>query len=93
MKGIDEMKYEYIPKGVCSRKYIFEIEKNIIKDVTIIGGCPGNLAGIRKLITGLKIDDIIEKLSGIRCGFRKTSCPDQIAKALLNFKEKQKAQD
>ncbi len=87
------MKFEYIPKGVCSRKYTFEIEENIINDVKIVGGCPGNFAGIRKLIIGLNIDDVIEKLSDITCGFKKTNCPDQIARALLSFKNEQKVHD
>ncbi|MGI6608734.1 MAG: TIGR03905 family TSCPD domain-containing protein [Erysipelotrichaceae bacterium] len=82
------MKFDYIPKGVCSRKYTFDIEDNIIRDVEIIGGCPGNLAGIRKLIIGMDIDEVIKRLSGITCGFKKTSCPDQISKALAKFKEK-----
>lgn len=87
------MRFEYLPKGVCSRKYIFEIEDDIIKDAKIIGGCPGNLAGIKKLIIGLHIDEVIDRLSGIRCGFKKTSCPDQISKALLIYKKKQKTRN
>lgn len=81
-------KFEYTPKGVCSSKMIFEIEGDTIIDAKVIGGCPGNSLGIRTLIKNQKIDDIIEKLSGIKCGFKSTSCPDQLAKALKDYKEK-----
>ena len=81
---------EYSPKGVCSSKMIFTIDNNIIKDMKVIGGCPGNLLGIKSLCVGKDIDEIIDKLKGIRCGFKPTSCPDQIATALLQYKEKNK---
>ena len=81
------MKYEYTPKGVCSKKMIFEIENGVVTDLTVEGGCNGNLKGISSLVKGLKVDDVIEKLSGIKCGFKPTSCPDQIAQALNRFKE------
>ena len=80
--------FEYSPKGVCSSKMIFTIDNNIIKDMKVIGGCPGNLLGIKSLCIGKDIDEIIDKLKGIRCGFKPTSCPDQIATALLQYKEK-----
>lgn len=83
------MNYEYIPNGVCSRKMQFKIENDIIKDIHIIGGCPGNLLGIRALIIGKNINDIINTLNGIKCGIKTTSCPDQIAKALIKYKEKE----
>ncbi len=79
--------FEYTPTGVCSSKMIFNIENDIVKDVRVIGGCPGNSLGIRELCKGQKIDYIIEKLKGIRCGFKSTSCPDQISKALIKYKE------
>ncbi len=82
--------FEYSPKGVCSSKMIFTIDNNIIKDMKVIGGCPGNLLGIKSLCIGKDIDEIIDKLKGIRCGFKPTSCPDQIATALLQYKEKNK---
>ena len=82
--------FEYSPKGVCSSKMIFTIDNNIIKDMKVIGGCPGNLLGIKSLCIGKDIDGIIDKLKGIRCGFKPTSCPDQIATALLQYKEKNK---
>ena len=81
------MKYEYIPRGVCSRKMTFEIENNIVTDLLVEGGCNGNLKGISSLVKGLAVDDIISKLSGIRCGSKPTSCPAQIAEALTRFKK------
>ena len=78
----------YTPSGVCSRKLIFKIENNNIVDFEVVGGCPGNLQGIRSLIKGLSIDEVINKLSDIKCGMKDTSCPDQIAKALKEYKEK-----
>lgn len=83
------MEYRYIPEGVCSKEMIFDIEENtnIIKNLKVIGGCNGNLKGISSLIKGMKVEDTIEKLSGIQCGFRDTSCPDQIAKALIEYKK------
>ncbi len=83
------MRYTYRPQGVCSTEMIFDInENNIVKDLKVIGGCNGNLKGISSLITGMKIDDIIVKLSDIKCGYKDTSCPDQIAKALKKYKIK-----
>ena len=84
------MEYIYTPKGVCSTQIIFDIDEstNVIKDLKVINGCNGNLKGISSLIKGMKIDDVISKLSGITCGFRPTSCPDQIATALKNYLEK-----
>ena len=81
---------EYSPKDVCSSKMIFTIDNNTIKDMKVIGGCPGNLLGIRSLCIDKDIDEVIDKLKGIRCGFKSTSCPDQIATALLQYKEKNK---
>ena len=80
--------FEYIPKGVCSSKIIFDINNNKILDAKIIGGCPGNGLGIRSLLKDQEIDYIIEKLEGIKCGFKNTSCPDQIANALKEYKQK-----
>ena len=87
MKESDEMGYIYEPEGVCSHKIIFDIENNIIKSVKIIGGCPGNTVGLSKLLEGQNIDDVIKKLKGIPCGYKGTSCPDQIAKALEKYKK------
>ena len=76
------MTYTYRPKGVCSQRMTVELEDGIVKDVQILGGCNGNLQGISALVRGMKAQDAIERLRGIRCGFKNTSCPDQIAKAL-----------
>ena len=81
------MEYRYKTNGVCSQEMIIEIEKDIIKKVTIIGGCAGNTKGVSKLVEGMKIDDVINKLKGIPCGSKETSCPDQLAKALEKIKE------
>lgn len=81
-------KFEFIPKGVCSKKIEIDIEDNIIKNIKIIGGCPGNLLGISKLLKDRNIDEIIGDLEGVRCGLKSTSCPDQIAKALIEYKQK-----
>ena len=81
------MEYRYKPTGVCSSEMIFEIDdNNVILDLKVVGGCNGNLKGISSLVKGMKIDDVIEKLSNISCGVRTTSCPDQIAKALAQYK-------
>ncbi len=76
------MTYEYTPKGVCSRKMIIEIEDGILTDIQIIGGCSGNLQGISSLVKGMPVDEVIKRLEGINCGFKGTSCPDQLAQAL-----------
>lgn len=80
--------FEYRPLGVCSKKMIFTIDNDIIKDIKVIGGCPGNLLGINALVKDRNIDDVISKLSGIKCAARPTSCPDQIAEALKEYKNK-----
>lgn len=82
------MKYVYTPVGVCSSKMEFMIEGDIIKDLTVERGCPGNALGISHLVKGQKIDDVIERLEGVPCGNKRTSCPDQIAQALKAYKEK-----
>lgn len=82
------MKFEYVPQGVCSIKMVFEIEENIIKNLKIIGGCPGNTLGLSKLVEGKNIDDVINMLKGIPCGVKRTSCPDQISIALEEYKKK-----
>lgn len=82
------MKFEYIPQDVCSMKMIFEIESDIIKSLQIVGGCPGNTIGVSKLVEGRTIDEVIQMLKGIPCGARGTSCPDQVSKALEEYKKK-----
>jgi len=77
------MNFEYNTNGTCSKKIEFELsEDGIIKSVRFLGGCHGNLQGIAALVTGMKAEDVIERISGIRCGFKSTSCPDQLSKAL-----------
>ncbi|MGN1399681.1 MAG: TIGR03905 family TSCPD domain-containing protein [Erysipelotrichaceae bacterium] len=80
------MKFDYAPNGVCSRKFEFEIENDVIKSLVVTGGCQGNLAGISKLLVGMNIDEVIDRLQNVCCGMKKTSCPDQIAKALIAYK-------
>ncbi len=82
-------KITYTPKGVCSRQIDIELDGDIITGVKFTGGCAGNTQGVAKLLVGMKIDDAIERLGGIRCGFKGTSCPDQLARALSDYKEKQ----
>ena len=72
----------YRPQGTCSREMRITYEDGIITDLVVIGGCNGNLKGISALVKGRNIDEVITTLEGITCGFKKTSCPDQLAKAL-----------
>lgn len=76
------MQYEYKTKGTCSQRILFEIEDGKVKNVQFIGGCNGNLQGISKLVEGMAVQDVIERIKGIRCGMKPTSCPDQLATAL-----------
>lgn len=76
----------YKTKGVCSRQIEFDIEGNTIKNVSFMGGCNGNTQGIAALVKGMDVDDAISRLSGIDCGGRGTSCPDQLSKALMEYK-------
>lgn len=77
------MKYNYKPAGVCSRNIEFEIENGIVKNVVFTGGCSGNTQGLAKMCEGRKAEDVVKLLSGIKCGFKNTSCPDQLANAIL----------
>ena len=79
---------EYKTHGTCSRMINIEVEDGIIVDCAFVGGCAGNTQGIAKLVEGMKAEDVIGKLEGIRCGFKSTSCPDQLAKALRIVLEK-----
>ncbi len=72
----------YHTKGTCSSAIDFEVEEGIVKSVQFTGACNGNLKGICALVQGMKVEDVIEKLKRIRCGFKPTSCPDQLAHAL-----------
>jgi uncharacterized protein (TIGR03905 family) len=75
-------KFTFYPEGVCSMMIEIELDGDTIKDVVFTGGCNGNLNGISKLIKGMKAEEVVEKLEGTRCGFKDTSCPDQLSKAL-----------
>ncbi|MBR2825735.1 MAG: TIGR03905 family TSCPD domain-containing protein [Solobacterium sp.] len=77
--------YTYKPTGVCSKEMIFELEDGVIQDLQVIGGCNGNLKGISALVKGQMIQDVVNRLEGIQCGIKQTSCPDQIAKALKSY--------
>lgn len=83
--------YVFKTSGVCSKEIRFEIEDDVIKSVEFVGGCPGNLIGIKTLVEGSTVDDVIEKLKGIPCGSKSTSCPDQFTKALELYKKKQRS--
>ena len=77
----------YNTVGTCSKQIIIELEDEIIKNIEFIGGCNGNLQGLDRLARGMKITDVIEKLKGIRCGAKATSCPDQLAVGLMKYLE------
>lgn len=81
------MKFSYKTKGTCSQQIDLEINNDVITDVKFYGGCNGNLKAIPILIDGWTVDQIAEKCSGIQCGFRDTSCADQLAKAVLAARE------
>ena len=76
------MKYLYKTQGTCSTFIDLEVEDGILKNVSYIGGCNGNLQGLCRLVKGMRVEDILSKLEGIRCGTKTTSCPDQLCKAL-----------
>ena len=83
------MTHVYYPKGVCSRKMTVDVENGVVNNVEIVGGCNGNIQALCRLVKGMKVEDAVSKLSGIRCGFKPTSCPDQLAVALKQAQEKQ----
>ncbi|MBR6529602.1 MAG: TIGR03905 family TSCPD domain-containing protein [Firmicutes bacterium] len=76
------MFYSYTPQKTCSHQIQFEIDNGIVKKVSFAGGCNGNLKGIAALVEGLPAEEVVERLSGITCGFKSTSCPDQLACAI-----------
>ena len=80
--------FTYTTKGVCSRKIDIQVEGDRIVSVKFTGGCSGNTQGIQSLVKGMTVDEVIERLGGITCGFKRTSCPDQLAQALTAYKEK-----
>lgn len=83
------MQISYKPKGVCSKLMELDVEDGKIKSLKVTGGCSGNLQGISSLVAGMDVDDAISRLEGIRCGYKSTSCPDQLAQALKEYKAQQ----
>ena len=79
--------YTYVPRGVCARKINLELDGDVIRHVTFVGGCAGNTQGVARLLEGMTVDEAIGRLEGIRCGFKPTSCPDQLATALKELKK------
>ena len=79
---------EYRTRGTCARQVIIDVEDGVISDCTFVGGCAGNTAGVAALVKGMKVEDAIARLKGIKCGFKPTSCPDQLALALEESIEK-----
>lgn len=82
------MHFTYRTKGTCSQQILFDVEDNKLHNIEFIGGCNGNLQGISKLVEGMDVDEVIRRLDGIHCGMKDTSCPDQLANALRQAKEK-----
>ncbi len=76
------MTHRYITRGVCSRSVTFDLEDGTVKNVRFEGGCAGNTQGVAALVEGMPAEEAIRRLQGIRCGFKPTSCPDQLAAAL-----------
>lgn len=76
------MRYNYRTQGTCSTNIELEVEEGVVKDIVFWGGCNGNLQGIAKLVKGMPVQSVINRLEGIRCGWRSTSCPDQLCRAL-----------
>lgn len=81
------MTISYRPRGVCSQKMTIEVEEGTVRSVHILGGCSGNLQGLSALVQGMPVDEVIGRLEGIRCGFKPTSCPDQLAQALKQARQ------
>ncbi len=77
---------KYMTRGVCSRSIEFDVVDNKVTNVSFEGGCSGNTQGVAKLIEGMDIDEAIKRMDGIKCGFKSTSCPDQLATALKQYK-------
>lgn len=87
------MKYVYNTTGTCCKQFGIEVEGNKLVNLEFVGGCNGNLQGISALVKGMEIDDIIDKIAGIKCGNRATSCPDQLSKALRQIKVREEQGD
>lgn len=82
------MQYTYKTKGTCSTQISFDLEDNIVKNVKFTGGCNGNLQAVSRLVEGLTAEEVIKKCGGIKCGFKNTSCADQLVHAIVEAKEK-----
>ena len=82
------MVFTYKTMGVCSRSITLDVENDIVKEVKFEGGCNGNTKGIAALVVGMNVDEVITRLEGTTCGFKSTSCPDQLAQALKVYKTK-----
>lgn len=82
------MRFEYKTNGVCASKIEFDINGDVVENIRFIGGCMGNTQGVAALANGRKIDEVISLVQGIHCGFKGTSCPDQLAQALIEAKAK-----
>ncbi len=76
----------YKTKGVCAATIDFEVEDGCVKNVKFLGGCNGNTQGLSRLVEGMPVDEVISRLEGIRCGYKPTSCPDQLSKALKEWR-------
>lgn len=81
------MRLEYRPRGVCSQRIEIDVEDGCIQNVKFTGGCSGNLQGISRLVKGMDVEEAISRIEGIRCGVKPTSCPDQLAQALKQFRD------
>ncbi len=77
---------KYATSGTCSKMIFVKVKDGVVEDLGFVGGCPGNLQGISHLAKGMNIDDLIARLEGIKCGAKDTSCPDQLAKCLSEYK-------
>ena len=84
------MKYDFSPKGVCARRLELELDGDIVKNVRFMGGCNGNLKALAALTEGMTVDQVCERLKGITCGLKNTSCSDQLAQALAKAQEIEK---
>ena len=76
------MTIQYTPRGVCSRRFTIDVEDGVIRKIEVVGGCSGNLQGISRLVKGMPVKEVISRVEGSRCGFKPTSCPDQLARGL-----------
>ncbi len=79
------MQFSYKTNGVCSRKIVIDVENGVVENVRFEGGCNGNTQGVSALVKGMKVEEVIARLENIKCGFKNTSCPDQLAQALKSL--------